>query len=121
MEGYSTYRSQQVDCNNLLSNETAIRAGVRRGSVIGPLMFVIHTADIIKSLTCGPCHAFGDDNQLVHFFKPRDFNRAEMEINSELDHLYGISYCSDSKLNPSESEVMVFSDRKSQAISKNCI
>ncbi|KAG5861816.1 hypothetical protein JTB14_025971 [Gonioctena quinquepunctata] len=52
IKGYLTDRGQKVNCNDLLSNKTTIHAGVPQGAVIGPLLFVINTADIIKLLTC---------------------------------------------------------------------
>lgn len=47
---YLSNRSQPVTCNNKSSQFIAISRGVPQGSIIGPILFLIHNNDIVTHL-----------------------------------------------------------------------
>ena len=71
MTAYLTLRRQRVRVAQSFSKYQNIPAGVPQGSVLGPLLFVIYTADL-PSVACPPgqtpdvsCNLFADDTALI--------------------------------------------------------
>ena len=59
---YLTKRRQIVSINGFNSTEEEIKFGVPQGSVLGPLLFLIHINDIHTSLKCSTS---ADDTNLL--------------------------------------------------------
>ena len=58
-------RKQAVALDGFLSSYAAVGSGVPQGSVIGPLLFLIHIADIDYMLQFSAALSFADDTKLV--------------------------------------------------------
>lgn len=73
-ESYFKDRIQCVKFNNTCSGNTTIRYGVPQGSCLGPLLFSIYVAPLLKIMEREKIHAHGysDDHQLYTCFKPTD-------------------------------------------------
>ena len=69
---------------NLLSSSKTINAGVPKGSVLGPLLFLIYV-NAVSDKMLSMCRLFADDNSLQYSSN----NIAEMEcsINQDLNTL----------------------------------
>ena len=78
LESFVRGRSQTVVFNGELAPTTQLQYGVPQGSVLGPLLFILYTADICeiaKSHRVGN-HAYADDQQLYVQCLPRDATSA---------------------------------------------
>lgn len=119
-KSYLYKRSQSVLYNQTQSSYLDIFSGVPQGSVLGPLLFIIYTADILKSIVnCSP-QAFADDTQLKFRIGCENFYRASNIVNTELSRIKGLSLKHNLILNSSKTSVMLFgSQRKVQQLSNN--
>jgi len=59
-------RSQLVKCGSDLSSVQAVQCGVPQGSVLGPLLFLLYTAELLEVIQARGLsgHAYADDTQL---------------------------------------------------------
>ena len=108
LESYITGRTQSVHLAGEETPPRRVTSGVPQGSVLGPLLFVLYTADVEKIIQAHGLlhHCYADDTQLYFFCKPSQ--------SAELKHrvtlcISGISEWMSSnrlKLNPSKTEFM---------------
>ena len=57
-------RQQCVSVNGTTSSEAQVRSGVPQGSVLGPLLFLIHISDINYEIADSTVSCFADDTQI---------------------------------------------------------
>ena len=62
-ESYLSNRRQQVVINGETSDTKSINAGVPRGSILGPMLFLIYINDIVNNISCN-IKLFADDTSL---------------------------------------------------------
>jgi len=62
---YLEDRTQVVSCGGLLSNSSSMECGVPQGSVLGPILFVLYTVDILDIIETNGLtgHMYADDTQ----------------------------------------------------------
>ena len=81
LQYYLTNRKQKILLNGKRSNWDSISAGVPQGSVLGPLLFLIHFNDIVHNIECD-MKLFVDDTSL--FMTVRDINRPSHDLSRDL-------------------------------------
>ena len=52
LSSYMLNRKQYTQINNIKSNILPITTGVSKGSILGPLLFIIYINDFFKLVTC---------------------------------------------------------------------
>ena len=77
-ESYLTNRTQQVLYDNKLSDVQIMSYGVLQGSVLGPVLFLLYTAEVFSIIEIFGLigHAFADDIQIIVSSSPECFNDA---------------------------------------------
>ena len=61
VKNYLTSRYKRTLANNVTSKEKLITCGVPQGSVLGPLLFIIHINDISKAINNSKVSLYADD------------------------------------------------------------
>jgi len=108
-KSYLTSRSFRVKCDKDFSSEHISSCGVPQGSVLSPLLFVMHTTPLstlisslyvfilqqdntqnIKPLSLNH-HLYADDTQLFFSFHPRNFDSSIAHLQTAVKHIYEIS------------------------------
>lgn len=113
---YLNNRRQKVILNDNISNTLSISRGVPQGSVLGPLLFSIYTADLNKCLQFCTSHQYADDTQIYYSFSLFDLDTAVLKINSDLDKISKFSADHGLVLNEVKTELLVFGKHKAQII-----
>jgi len=93
------------------SNLCEITSGVPQGSVLGPILFLVYTADMFKVVKTCKMKAFADDTQLTHSFKTEQLPEASLAINNDLKEINKYADQNNLKLNASKCTVMCFGQK----------
>lgn len=114
MSSYLRDRSQKIVVNGISSGTASILSGVPQGSILGPLLFIIYTTDILNSVRkCGVV-AYADDTQLYYPFRISSVNEAELVLNNELECIRKLSVQHNLMLNSNKSTLMCFGSSKNR-------
>lgn len=105
---YLTERKQIVKVDDRFSELFDLSAGVPQGSILGPLLFILYTADIFNTVEYCDLHCFADDTQIYLAFKPDDYVDAMRKINADLQNILNWSEHHNLELNSSKCKYMVF-------------
>ena len=84
-KSYLFNRKQFVSINGDVSNQTSVKYDVHQGSVLGPLLFLIHINDLNHAIKFCKVFHFADDTNLLHFSK--SVNKLNKYINLDMKNL----------------------------------
>ena len=79
------YRKQYVEYDKADSTVYPVNCGVPQGSVLGPLLFLLHIYDIGLKITKCKMLLYADD--MVIFYSDSDSKMLEDVVNKKLDHV----------------------------------
>ena len=82
--------------------------GVPRGSVLGPILFLLYVADVLKLIKrhrLSP-HAYADDTQIYGFCQPSDVNALADRVSACFDEVSSWMRANRVQVNPSKTEVL---------------
>lgn len=111
IKSYLSNRYQKIFSDNKYSEQVRILSGVPQGSILGPLLFLIYTSDILRSLKYCKVQAYADDTQIYYCFDIEENINAEALINEDLQTLTQLATAHNLKLNPSKSYLMLFGNK----------
>lgn len=116
---FSSYLNQRQQCVELkLTNGSSLKSsfrpvprGVPQGSILGPILFILYSADITEAFSYCKYHLYADDVQLYHSFLPSDCADAVNDINQDLAQISRWSKLNSLVLNPKKSKYMLIGTR----------
>ena len=103
---YLTNRYQIVSVKNTNSQQKPITCGVLQGSVLGPLLFLLHINDFYKCAPDLDFHLFADDSNLL--CSDRNSQILESKVNSQLQKVYEWLCANKLSLNVDKSNFVIF-------------
>lgn len=113
---YLSDRSQSVklqkrDGNNVISTSKPVNRGVPQGSILGPLLFIIYSADVCRAIKCSKFHLYADDVQLYISKVPESIQGAADRLNEDLERIAVWSGRNSLVLNPNKTKYMVLGSK----------
>ena len=112
LNDFLSSRKQRVVLNGQCSSWVDIRAGIPRGSILGPLLFLIYVNDLSHGLK-SECKLFADDTSL--FSVVHDIRTSASDINSDLTLISNWAFQWKMSFNPDpskQSQEIIFSRKK---------
>lgn len=111
LSDYLDNRMQAVSCGNRLSSFLSVTSGVPQGSILGPKLFSLYTADFPSVFISCSQHFYADDTQLYISFFPEESLQAVAAVNYELHNVIEFSNKHCLKLNYSKTTAIVFGSK----------
>ena len=93
LHSFLSQRKQRVSVHGEPSEPSTVQSGVPQGSVLGPLLFLIHVGDIDKNLKHSEATSFADDTRIRK--KTRNENETT-QLQQDLDRI--ISWASENNM-----------------------
>ena len=105
---YLSGRTQYVQFNGKTSQVTLITCGVPQGSVLGPLLFIVYTAEVIDVVDRFgyAVHVYADDLQLHTHVNPPDSSGIVQTLSDCVEAVKDWMSSNRLKLNPSKTEII---------------
>ena len=75
-------RTQVVEFHGVTSNPEGVSIGVPQGSILGPLLFILHVNDLPEAVSECSILMYADDTVL--FYSSSQVSTIEMKLNEEL-------------------------------------
>ena len=98
-------RTQKVSVEGALSDESKVTSGVPQGTVLGPILFLIHISDINSRVTHSKVTSFADDTRILKWInKPNDREK----LQEDLEKIYQWSDDNKMKFNDDKFELISY-------------
>lgn len=102
-----TVKLRKEDGSYAISSPKTVKKGVPQGSILGPLLFVIYSADLPNVIRNCRYHCYADDIQLYISVSPADTAVALKALGEDLDAIATWSIKNCIKLNPTKTKLMI--------------
>ena len=106
LKSYLSNRTQFIHCDGLRSSEALVNTGVPQGSILGPLLFLIHLNDFKHSTKLSLLN-FADDTLLYHTVETCE--GVQQHLDNEMNKINTWMEKNRLKLNASKTKFMIFS------------
>ena len=110
VQTYLTSRTQEVRFSGHTSGKTEVKAGVPQGSVLGPILFIALTSDLVEHLDNCIVKAYADDTQLLVKGRTRQEVKRKLETAIRKAQLWFRE--NSLQINPTKTEVMILGGGK---------
>jgi hypothetical protein len=110
MSSYLDGRTMRVEMGEDGSQWTLVEYGVPQGSVLGPLLYILYTADLATILSSSglQSHQFADDLQMYQSCRPGDSSTCVAAIYTALQEVRRWMSSNRLRLNPSKTQYIWF-------------
>ena len=109
-KSYLSNRNQYVSINGFDSGLAAINCGVPRGSVLGPLLFLLYINDLNHTIKFCKVHHFSDDTNLLCM--SNSIKKLNKLVNANLKHLVHWLNANKISLNVKKTEMVIFKSKQ---------
>jgi len=113
---YLSGRTQHVRLTSTTSTPSAIVCGLPQGSVLEPILFILHVADLlylVRRHQLSP-HAFADDTQIYGLCRPGSTDDLARRVSNCVDDVTSWMRANRLQLNTSKTEVLWYSSGRRQ-------
>ena len=90
-----------------MSDLASVERGVPQGSILGPILFTLYSADVCNVIKHCRYHIYADDIQLYLTCKPHEITSAIVKINEDLSRIANWAERNTLVLNPSKTKYMI--------------
>ena len=111
LEWFTSYlsgRIQSVCCSKSASDASAVLCGVPQGSVLGPILFLLYTADLLRLVerhNLRP-HMYADNTQIYGFCRPAAAAQLQEQVSACIDDVAAWMQSNRLQLNTAKTEVI---------------
>ena len=105
---YLSDRFQYVTVRSGKSPIVLMRYGVPQGSVLGPILFLLYTADLVKLIESHGLnvHLYADDTQVYGFSPPSSVDQLQMRMSACIDEVASWMSSNRLQLNANKTEML---------------
>jgi len=105
---YLNNHTQYVRLSATRSNELEVLYAVPKGSVLGPILFLLYTADLLQLMRRHQLHplAYADDTQIHGSCRPSDADVLQQRVSVCIDDVSQWMMSNQLQLNPAKTELL---------------
>jgi len=115
-QSYLYGRKQSVKCNNARSLPTQVLSGVPQGSVLGLVLFLLYTADLLRLVEQFHLHShlYADDTQIYGLCAPSAASELQDRVSACVAEVSLWMRSNELQLNPAKTEILWFTSSRRQ-------